>query len=197
MSMVAGKLGKPVEELRELNMYQEGDKTHFGQALQDWNVPTLWQQIKKSSDFDRRRAEVDEFNAQNRWKKRGLAMMPTKFGISFTALMLNVSCLLALFVLNLLTRKKNPSAASICFSQRAPARWIYQFVAWWCRNGTSVARFLMNSRVLMRDTTGSRTSQQDVASLCGRAWCAAGKDPHHGDQYHDYGQYLCDCSKRC
>lgn len=93
MSMVAGKLGKPVEELRELNMYQEGDKTHFGQALQDWNVPTLWQQIKQSSDFDRRRVEVDEFNAQNRWKKRGLAMMPTKFGISFTALMLNVSLL--------------------------------------------------------------------------------------------------------
>ncbi|KAJ9119598.1 hypothetical protein QFC22_003307 [Naganishia vaughanmartiniae] len=89
MSMVAGKLGRPVEELRELNMYEEGDKTHFGQALQDWNVPTLWKQIKKSSDFDRRRTEVDAFNAQNRWKKRGLAMMPTKFGISFTALMLN------------------------------------------------------------------------------------------------------------
>jgi CO/xanthine dehydrogenase Mo-binding subunit len=89
--MVAGKLGKPVEALRELNMYKEGDKTHFGQALQDWNVPTLWQQIKQSSDYERRRKEVDAFNSQNRWKKRGLAMMPTKFGISFTALMLNVS----------------------------------------------------------------------------------------------------------
>lgn len=91
MSMIAGKLGKPVEEVRELNMYEEGDKTHFGQALQDWNVPTLWKQIKQSSDFKRRRKEVDTFNTQNRWKKRGLAMMPTKFGISFTALMLNVS----------------------------------------------------------------------------------------------------------
>jgi xanthine dehydrogenase/oxidase len=89
--MVAGKLGMPVEQVRELNMYEEGDKTHFGQALQDWNVPTLWKQIKESSDFERRRKEVDAFNTQNRWKKRGLAMMPTKFGISFTALMLNVS----------------------------------------------------------------------------------------------------------
>lgn len=35
------------------------------------------------------RQEVDQFNANNRWKKRGVAMVPTKFGISFTTKFMN------------------------------------------------------------------------------------------------------------
>jgi xanthine dehydrogenase/oxidase len=35
------------------------------------------------------REEVDQFNAHNRWKKRGIAMVPTKFGISFTTKFMN------------------------------------------------------------------------------------------------------------
>jgi xanthine dehydrogenase/oxidase len=79
----------PVERIREINMYKEGDRTHFGQEILDWNVPTLWKQVKASSDFDKRKAEVEAFNAKNKWKKRGIAILPTKFGISFTAIFLN------------------------------------------------------------------------------------------------------------
>jgi xanthine dehydrogenase/oxidase len=86
---VADKLGISLDRLNEINMYQEGDRTHFGQQLVDWNVPAMWRQIKESADFDRRVAEVDKFNSEHRWKKRGIALLPTKFGISFTALMLN------------------------------------------------------------------------------------------------------------
>lgn len=41
------------------------------------------------SKFLECRAEIDKFNSRNKWRKRGIAMVPTKFGIAFTALFLN------------------------------------------------------------------------------------------------------------
>lgn len=37
----------------------------------------------------KRQRQIDEFNRAHRWRKRGIAMVPTKFGIAFTALFLN------------------------------------------------------------------------------------------------------------
>ena len=56
----------------------------------------IWTELRASSDFDARRRAVDEFNARSRWRKKGLAMIPTKFGISFTTKFLNqvLPCLL-------------------------------------------------------------------------------------------------------
>ncbi|KAI3481440.1 hypothetical protein L1887_56142 [Cichorium endivia] len=85
----AAVLGVRPEAIREKNMYREDDETHFGQKLVDWNVPTLWQQLKGSADYDARLKAVEKFNAEHRYRKRGLAMIPTKFGISFTAIFLN------------------------------------------------------------------------------------------------------------
>ncbi|KXT17909.1 hypothetical protein AC579_5933 [Pseudocercospora musae] len=89
MEEVADHLSMPVEKLREVNMYDSGEKTHFRQELKDWYVPLMWKQVKEESDWERRKQEVAEFNAKNKWKKRGLSIVPTKFGISFTALFLN------------------------------------------------------------------------------------------------------------
>ncbi|KAN0059894.1 hypothetical protein ACQY0O_008469 [Thecaphora frezii] len=89
VTKVAAVLGVRPEVVRERNLYREGDETHFGQKLVDWNVPALWRQVQEQGDFARRRAEVERFNATHRYRKRGLALVPTKFGISFTAIMLN------------------------------------------------------------------------------------------------------------
>lgn len=43
----------------------------------------------ESSNFQQRRAAAVEFNKANRFRKRGLALIPTKFGISFTTMFLN------------------------------------------------------------------------------------------------------------
>jgi len=43
----------------------------------------------ETSDFQQRRVAAEKFNAENRFLKRGLALIPTKFGISFTTLFLN------------------------------------------------------------------------------------------------------------
>ncbi|KAL7272380.1 hypothetical protein RUND412_004817 [Rhizina undulata] len=89
MEEVADKMGIPVDKLREINYYKEGECTHFNQELVDWHVPMMVDQLKKEADYERRRKEVDEFNQTHKWKKRGLSLIPTKFGISFTALFLN------------------------------------------------------------------------------------------------------------
>jgi len=85
------KLGRKVlpEEIRYKNMYRNGtedsyDVTHFGQKLDFCNIRTIWDDLYKSSDFERRQKEVVKFNKENRWRKRGITMVPQKHGIGFT-----------------------------------------------------------------------------------------------------------------
>lgn len=81
--------GKHVDILREKNFYQDGDKTHFGQTLVEFFIPRIWKEIYALACINERRLEIDRFNLENRWKKRGLAVLPTKFGINFTAKFMN------------------------------------------------------------------------------------------------------------
>lgn len=85
------KLGRKVlpEEIRYKNMYRNGtedsyDMTHFGQKLDFCNIRTIWDDLYKSSDFEKRQKEVEKFNKENRWRKRGIVMVPQKHGIGFT-----------------------------------------------------------------------------------------------------------------
>ena len=89
MEEIADHLGIPVEKLREINMYKPHEITHFNQELKDWHVPLMYQQVLDEADYAERRKAVEQFNQEHKWKKRGLAIIPTKFGISFTAIFLN------------------------------------------------------------------------------------------------------------
>ncbi|KAL5114756.1 hypothetical protein ACEQ8H_007373 [Pleosporales sp. CAS-2024a] len=91
MYNIAEGLGMDVDELRQRNLYMPGDHTPFFQKIdQDWHVPMLLHQLAKSSEYEKRKAAIKEFNASNRWKKRGTCLIPCKFGLSFaTALHLN------------------------------------------------------------------------------------------------------------
>ncbi|KAK6826067.1 hypothetical protein PG987_013561 [Apiospora arundinis] len=89
MSEVADRLGMPVEEFRQINLYEPMEETHFNQPIQDWHVPLMYKQVQEESRYAERRQAITEFNKSHKWRKRGLALIPTKFGISFTALWLN------------------------------------------------------------------------------------------------------------
>ena len=89
MVEIADRLDIPVETLREINFYNPNEETHFNQALKDWHVPLMYRQILSESNYAMRRRAVEQFNRDHKWKKRGLAIIPTKFGISFTAIFLN------------------------------------------------------------------------------------------------------------
>lgn len=89
MSDVARVCGLAQDTVREINFYTEGQLTHFNQKLEDCQIQSVWTELKERSDFQQRRAAVEAYNAKHRWRKRGLAIIPTKFGIAFTALFMN------------------------------------------------------------------------------------------------------------
>ncbi|KAF5273874.1 hypothetical protein FQA39_LY00989 [Lamprigera yunnana] len=86
---IAEYLQKDVVDVARLNFYQEGDVTHYNQKLLYCNILRCWEECLESSSFYRRKNEVEKFNRNHRWKKRGISVVPTKFGISFTVTFLN------------------------------------------------------------------------------------------------------------
>jgi xanthine dehydrogenase large subunit len=90
LARAAAELGLPAHLVRERNFYRDGDTTHYGQRVeQAARIGTIWTRLKETSRFDDRRQEVAAFNAGSPHAKRGLAITPVKFGISFTATFFN------------------------------------------------------------------------------------------------------------
>jgi xanthine dehydrogenase molybdopterin binding subunit/xanthine dehydrogenase small subunit len=89
---IARHLGVAPEIIRERNLYRgtgETNTTHYGQEMEDNRIQRVWQELKLGSQFDKRRVEMATWNAAHPHSKRGLAMTPVKFGISFTLTHLN------------------------------------------------------------------------------------------------------------
>ncbi|MCG8610524.1 MAG: xanthine dehydrogenase molybdopterin binding subunit, partial [Pseudomonadales bacterium] len=64
-------------------------ETHYGQTIEQAILPKLIAELEQTSEYWQRRQEITEFNQQNQIFKRGLALTPVKFGISFTVQFLN------------------------------------------------------------------------------------------------------------
>jgi xanthine dehydrogenase large subunit len=76
--------------VRERNFYREGELTHYGQPVKDAaRILRIWDRLKETSEFEERRRAIARFNAIHQHAKRGLAITPAKFGISFTATFFN------------------------------------------------------------------------------------------------------------
>src|SRR5262249_11099657 len=63
--------------------------THYGQEIGDNRIREIWGALRDSTRLAERRAALQLFNQRHTHVKRGLAMTPVKFGISFTASFLN------------------------------------------------------------------------------------------------------------
>ena len=88
LDRVARHLGLAPELVRERNFYRadalpERNTTPYGQPVVDNHLPQLWSQLLDASGFHARRAAIDDFNSRNPQRKRGLAITPVKFGVSF------------------------------------------------------------------------------------------------------------------
>ncbi len=76
--------------VRERNFYREGDTTHYAQPVKDASrISIIWRRLIETSRFEERRNEILALNARHSHKKRGIAITPVKFGISFTTTFLN------------------------------------------------------------------------------------------------------------
>jgi xanthine dehydrogenase large subunit len=86
----ARRLGLAPEIVRERNFYRPGDTTHYGQPVKHAErIELIWRRLKESSEFARRREQIHRWNQLHPHTKRGIAMTPVKFGISFTATFFN------------------------------------------------------------------------------------------------------------
>ena len=95
---VARYLKKDSAEIRFKNFYgskespremETNNTTHYGEVVENNHLFRMFEQLKESSEYEQRRKEVDGFNVQNEFFKKGIAFTPVKFGISFTTSFLN------------------------------------------------------------------------------------------------------------
>ena len=88
---VARFLRRDPAEIRKTNFYQKNRKniTHYGMKIEDNVINEIFSKLIKSSNYKNRRLNIKKFNIKNKYLKKGLAITPVKFGISFTTRHLN------------------------------------------------------------------------------------------------------------
>jgi len=97
IEQIANRLGMDPLDVRRANLYRDpavsGDPmsmtTQYNQVIEDFIADRVIDQLEAESGYRARREAVQAFNARHSGRKRGLALVPLKFGISFTATMLN------------------------------------------------------------------------------------------------------------
>jgi len=88
---IAFFLNKDPLEVRKTNLYKKGEKsiTPYFQKIPDNISKRLILELQSSSDYQKRRKEIIKFNKNCKFFKKGIALTPVKFGISFTATWFN------------------------------------------------------------------------------------------------------------
>ncbi|XP_073502610.1 aldehyde oxidase-like isoform X1 [Phyllobates terribilis] len=80
---VAAKCNLPPHQVREINMYRNIIMTPYKQEFDTTNLRRCWEDCMESSVYHARMEAVKQFNKQNPWKKRGIALIPLKFPVTF------------------------------------------------------------------------------------------------------------------
>ena len=89
---ISRHLGKDPLDVRKINLYgRDGgrDITHYGQTIEQPLLDEIISRLEKSSNYQARRKEIIRFNSDNEVFRKGIALTPVKFGISFSARYLN------------------------------------------------------------------------------------------------------------
>jgi xanthine dehydrogenase/oxidase len=91
---LAHELGMDPEAVRRANFYRDAtlesfDVTPYGQPLRYARINQVWGDLMEMADLRSRLDELHAFNAANRWRKRGMSLIPIKYGISYTYLPMN------------------------------------------------------------------------------------------------------------
>ncbi|CAL8069378.1 unnamed protein product [Orchesella dallaii] len=88
MDHIANYLKKDPLEIRMINLLNNGDALVFGHgAPATYNrenmIPKIVEQMKSTADYEARNEYIKSFNKQNRWKKRGLSVVPVRYSIEY------------------------------------------------------------------------------------------------------------------
>lgn len=91
MNQAAAILKQEPAEIKRRNFYGTAPRnlTPYFQQIHEDRSERIYQELTHSAQYLQRRADIDSWNAQHTWRKRGISYQPVKFGISFTASHLN------------------------------------------------------------------------------------------------------------
>jgi xanthine dehydrogenase large subunit len=85
----ARELGVEAAVIQRKNLLQDGDEFPYGQIAEAKEARACWDEAVERYQLPAMQAAVSDFNQKNLWQKKGLALMPVCFGISFTNTMMN------------------------------------------------------------------------------------------------------------
>ncbi|CAH0554559.1 unnamed protein product [Brassicogethes aeneus] len=89
MNEIAEYLKKDPAQITELNLYREGDFTYYNQQLNNCSLERCWRECIEASDYWKKKSEIEKFNREHKYKKRGISALPIKYGVGFSAPFLN------------------------------------------------------------------------------------------------------------
>ncbi|HMC02230.1 MAG TPA: molybdopterin cofactor-binding domain-containing protein [Flavobacteriaceae bacterium] len=89
IAKAAHEIGVSAREIQEINLLQENDEFSYGQIAKQVEAQNSWHSAKDTFNLKELEKEVEEFNKSNKSLKKGLALMPITFGISFTNTQMN------------------------------------------------------------------------------------------------------------
>lgn len=89
LTVVAERLGKPREEIQRLNLLQEDDTLPYGQRVRNGQAERCWDEAAVRFNLPAIRQSIDDYNAYHTTTRKGFAVMPICFGISFTSTFMN------------------------------------------------------------------------------------------------------------
>ena len=82
-------IGIEATVIQEKNLLEEGSEFSYGQKTEDCEAQNCWQQAASKYNVEKIKSDIAQYNANHKYSKKGLAMMPICFGISFTNTMMN------------------------------------------------------------------------------------------------------------
>jgi xanthine dehydrogenase large subunit len=96
MFVIEAAIAKAVEKLnisadviQQKNLLKDGDAFHYGQIAKGCEAINCWTKADELFNIQKKKKEIDSFNSKNRFIKKGMAVMPVCFGISFTKTHMN------------------------------------------------------------------------------------------------------------
>ncbi len=89
IAMAAHEMEVPARLIQQANFLKENDEFQFGQKARDVNIGKCYATLEKSFDIERTEQEISDFNGKKTIYRKGMAVMPVCFGVSFTNTSMN------------------------------------------------------------------------------------------------------------
>jgi len=89
IAKAAEELGIPAHLVQHANLLSEGDEFQYGQEAENVNIGKCWENLDKKFNLAKIEKEITHFNGKDHFRRRGMAVMPVCFGVSFTNTSMN------------------------------------------------------------------------------------------------------------